>query len=132
MWVLKSIVSAIYGYCHRSSESDYFDKDIMANFIGPDHQIQKGYIAIFFSSAQEEIDDLEKGLQSMDYEMVERAAHSLKSNAALMGLKKLESLSLLFEQAANAQNSKYLTDNLFPLHQCIDTTFHILECYVEE
>ncbi|MBL8863843.1 MAG: Hpt domain-containing protein [Planctomycetes bacterium] len=67
-------------------------------------------IGMFLADAPARIRDLELGLASGDIELLERAAHSLKSASANVGASKLSSICRQIEEIARAKGSERLAE----------------------
>ncbi len=61
-------------------------------------------IDAFLADSPQQISEMESALQAGDIERFRRAAHSLKSNAASFGAKKLSALALELEAMARDNN----------------------------
>ena len=90
MWAIRAAASYIFPENNDSSESEetltYFDEAVMKKYVGEDIGYHSELIPVFFQSVSDEFELFQSGLENFDFEQMERAAHSIKSNSALLGL----------------------------------------------
>lgn len=78
-------------------DQDVFEK--LLEIGGP--QLARRVIDLFFEHTPSKIESLRLGLSSQELKTIERAAHSIKSSAANLGLENLRQVASQLEQAAN-------------------------------
>ncbi len=67
-------------------------------------------VAVFLADAPQRLHDMQQGLAQGDYELLERAAHTLKSSAANLGARLLSERARELEAAARARSGERLKE----------------------
>lgn len=67
-------------------------------------------VAVFLADAPQRLHDMQQGLAQGDFELLERAAHTLKSSAANLGARLLSEHARELEAAARARRGEGLTE----------------------
>ena len=62
------------------------DISLLREFTGDDREKIAKYIKLYLDNASKEVEELKKGLETTDWELVRRAAHTLKPQLRYMGM----------------------------------------------
>jgi HPt (histidine-containing phosphotransfer) domain-containing protein len=94
-------------------ESDAIDLSALARLrkLGGDELLSK-MIDLFISHAEPAIEEAAAGIRSGDFDIVRRAAHSLKSSAGNLGAQHVQELAEAIEQLAENRNTAGLNESM--------------------
>lgn len=92
--------------------SDIVDLTSIKNFFASDKDMLIQLIEVYIMDTTPRIENLEKNLVEVDYDMVKSICHFLKSSFGLMGVSCLKEISETEKQAQNNESELSIIENL--------------------
>ncbi len=96
----------------KTEEFPVLDREQIFSLIGRDVRVIKEFIDIFALEITEQMEKLEKAMQSGDFAEIEKLAHRIKGASGDVGGKRLQRLALEIEKAARENMTRACTDKM--------------------